>query len=332
MGALLPTPNLGDDQIMRVITGLRPCRRGGLRIEAERLGSKIVVHNYGQGGCGVTIGFGCAVLASDIVEQHAPRGAQVVVLGAGVVGLTTARELLGRGYRVRVIGREWLAETTSNIAGAIWLPTGLEPAPTADARAQFDRVQRLSLEQYSSIDRTRFGVQKLPVYEPDGAEHHAEYFRPGILEAPTTLDALPLAGPRRSGRVFWTEFVHTPRFLRELKSDIERAGGVCQRGTLTNVDDVRGLEEDVIVNSLALGSRTVFGDEAMFAAYGLLVLMKPQPLGYIVHDGYKYMFPREDALILGGCFRPDVWTLEPDERLAAEILAHHRAFFGLGDS
>ena len=66
------------------------------------------------------------------------------------------------------------------------------------------------------------------------------------------------------------------------------------------------------------------------SARGVLVHMKPQPLGYIVHDGYKYMFPRHDALVLGGCFDADVDDPTPPEHTVREILEHHRRFFARG--
>ena len=65
----LPPPDLSDSALLRVVSGIRPCRRGGVRIEADQLGSKPVVHNYGQGGCGVTISLGCAQLAADLVAS-----------------------------------------------------------------------------------------------------------------------------------------------------------------------------------------------------------------------------------------------------------------------
>ena len=67
----------------------------------------------------------------------------------------------------------------------------------------------------------------------------------------------------------------------------------------------------------------------MYPARGILVHMEPQDLGYAVHDGFKFIFPRDTALILGGCFDEDVWDDTPDMDIAAEILAHHRRFFGL---
>lgn len=323
----LPLPDLGDDQILRLACGLRPCRRGGLRIEAERLGGKTIVHNYGQGGCGVTIGFGCAVLAAEIVGQSAAPGEPVGVMGGGVIGLSVAAELLAAGHPVRLYAERWTAATTSNIAGALWLPTGIEIGDTPEHRARFDRLLTLSWGRFAAIDRVRYGVAELPVYEPDFAPHFPDYFRPGTIALPTPIESLPVGALPRGGRMFRTTFVHTPRFLTTLYDDILSAGGRFVTTRLRSLDDVRALPERVLVNCLALGSRDLFGDQAVYPAYGMLVHARPQPLGYIVHDGYKYMFPREDALVLGGCFIPDRWDTEPDEAIGREILEHHRRFF-----
>ena len=60
MGGKLPVPDLSDDMVLRVVAGIRPCRDGGLKLQPGKLGSRTVVHNYGHGGCGVTLSWGCA--------------------------------------------------------------------------------------------------------------------------------------------------------------------------------------------------------------------------------------------------------------------------------
>ena len=40
------------DRLFRITVCLRPFRAQGPRIEVERLGDKLVVHNYGHGGSG----------------------------------------------------------------------------------------------------------------------------------------------------------------------------------------------------------------------------------------------------------------------------------------
>lgn len=53
-------PRLGDAAILEHKVGLRP-GRPGVRLEAERTAhGKTIVHNYGHGGAGVTLSWGCA--------------------------------------------------------------------------------------------------------------------------------------------------------------------------------------------------------------------------------------------------------------------------------
>src|SRR5256885_7842798 len=40
------------NRIIREVVGLRPYRPEGFVVEAERLGNKLLVHNYGHGGAG----------------------------------------------------------------------------------------------------------------------------------------------------------------------------------------------------------------------------------------------------------------------------------------
>lgn len=330
----LATPDLSDENVLRFVGGVRPCRRGGLRIDSERLGtdagSKVLVHNYGHGGCGVSIGFGTADEAAALVDAHSSADEPVCVLGAGVVGLTTALRLLQRGRRVRIVAEKPGTETVSTVAGAVWLPTGIEFGDTPERVAWFHAILNRSVRALRGLDQ-RFGVEELPVFEPAGAPAYPEFFDNGTIEPPTALERLPIGAAEQAGRVYRTLFIHTPRFLRALIAEVEMMGGVFERRTIGRLKDIADLAEPVVVNCLAMGSRSLFDDGAVYPARGMLVLMKPQPLGYIAHDGYKYMFPREDALVLGGCFLEGDDRAEPDEAYCREILRHHRAFFGQDD-
>ncbi len=329
---MLPAPNLDQDQILRVVCGLRPCRHGGLRIEAETIDSigKTIVHNYGHGGSGITLGFGTALEASDLVDQYAEPGSAIGVLGSGVIGLTNARELLKRGYRVTVYADKAPAETTSLIAGALWLPLGVDFGETPMQIEQFQRVLHASYEIFQNIDRERFGVEQMPIYEPAYAAVDDRFFCNGTICHGEHLDHLPLAGPPRSGRVFRTDFIHTDLFLDALVAEVTALGGRFETRHFDSIEDLAELEESVLVNAMALGSKAIFGDEKLYPARGVLVHLKPQDLGYGVHDGFKYMFPRKSCLILGGCFMEDDWNDQPDEAIVREILGHHRRFFGQG--
>jgi D-amino-acid oxidase len=53
-------PELADAPVLGERVGLRPVRRGGPRIEAQRVAGGTIVHAYGHGGAGMTLSWGCA--------------------------------------------------------------------------------------------------------------------------------------------------------------------------------------------------------------------------------------------------------------------------------
>ena len=57
------------DRVIRTVSGLRPYRPSGFVVRSERIGNKTVVHNYGHGGAGVTISWGCADEVASLVAQ-----------------------------------------------------------------------------------------------------------------------------------------------------------------------------------------------------------------------------------------------------------------------
>lgn len=68
-------------------TGLRPYRNYGIRIEVEQIAGKVVVHNYGHGGAGVSLFFGSVKQAIEKFDSHCHRTnfkpASVTVIGSG---------------------------------------------------------------------------------------------------------------------------------------------------------------------------------------------------------------------------------------------------------
>lgn len=321
----LQAPNLSDNRILQVVSGLRPCRRGGLRLEAEILGSKTIIHNYGHGGSGITLSLGTAIAVADLVEDNAP----VAVLGAGVIGLTTARELANRGHKVTIYAKESGHDTVSVVAGALWLPVGIDIDHPEIGTQRLNQLLNLSHDAIQALDHNRYGIEPITVFEPAYAQSNDHYFDNGTIPTPTPLDRLPIPGPPRAGRSFESIFIHTPHYLDAILEDLADLGVQIVNRAFTNIDQLESLEETTLINCLALGSRTLFNDTAMYPARGILVHMEPQDLGYAVHDGFKFIFPRDTALILGGCFDEDVWDDTPDLDIAAEIIAHHRRFFGL---
>jgi len=58
-----------DLSIIRHGVGLRPYRKGGIRLEKERIGGMWVVHNYGHSGYGYQTSYGCAGRVLEMVAE-----------------------------------------------------------------------------------------------------------------------------------------------------------------------------------------------------------------------------------------------------------------------
>jgi D-amino-acid oxidase len=92
----LPPVKASWDRIIRTTVGLRPHRDAGFVVKADRLDDKLVVHNYGHGGAGMSLAWGTGLMAAELAADHPAR--QAAVIGCGSVGLTCARQLQRRGY------------------------------------------------------------------------------------------------------------------------------------------------------------------------------------------------------------------------------------------
>jgi len=112
---------VSPEREIRTVVGLRPYRPSGFVVKAEKLGEKLVIHNYGHGGAGITLSWGTSQLATALLPGMPVSS--VAVLGCGAVGLATARLLQDRGLPVTIYASELPPNTTSNIAGGECFPS-----------------------------------------------------------------------------------------------------------------------------------------------------------------------------------------------------------------
>lgn len=80
------------DKIVAVSAGVRTYREGGIRMEKEARDGKVFYHDYGHGGGGISLAYGCAkhVVNNLFLPQKISKDSPVAVLGSGIIGLTTA--------------------------------------------------------------------------------------------------------------------------------------------------------------------------------------------------------------------------------------------------
>jgi len=65
-------PAIATEDILSVYCGLRPAR-STVRVESERVApDRLLIHNYGHGGAGITLSWGCAAEVVELVAQMTP--------------------------------------------------------------------------------------------------------------------------------------------------------------------------------------------------------------------------------------------------------------------
>ena len=161
----LPPVRVDPSRIIRTVAGLRPYRASGFVVRCDPFGDKAVVHNYGHGGAGITLSWGSSRLATNLgLPGHSGR---VAVIGAGVMGLTTARLVQEAGFPVTIYTAALSPETTSNVAGGQISPFGhfSEDAVTPEWRAQFAAAMAYSWSRFQLMAGDKYGVRWLPTYE-----------------------------------------------------------------------------------------------------------------------------------------------------------------------
>ena len=327
---------VSNDRIIRTVVGLRPHRRSGFVVRTESIDGKTIVHNYGHGGGGITLSWGTAHLA---VEQALPANAKrMAVLGAGAVGLATARLLQEHGIQVTIYAKALPPETTSNIAGGQWFPFGVfsRSAATPQFLDQFVQAARFAYRRYQLMVGDYYGIRWMPNYMMGN-----EPMREGGLADPSSpiADLLPELRdlqkhehpfPYPYVRQFDTMFVLPSVYLESMLREFRIAGGSIVVREMHDVREILSLPEAVIVNCTGLGAKALFNDAELIPVKGQLTILLPQPeVDYATEpESDYYMFPRRDGILLGGTHEEGNWDLQPNREAESRIVAAHARIFG----
>jgi D-amino-acid oxidase len=336
--ALAPI-NASWDRIIRTTVGLRPHRPAGFNVSTEKLDAKTIIHNYGHGGAGHSLGWGTGLLAAELALLHGDRRAAVI--GCGTVGLTAARQLQRRGFDVTIYTKAVPPDTTSNMALAAFTPTsGListEVTPAWDT--QFKRAVDISYRQLQLLVGSDYGISWIDNFTttdtPSAAGRDRNVnaggantnFRGSDMSGLMPSDVEESVGrivlgpdehPFPSRYAIWRRQmrIEPSMYLDALVRDFLLFDGRLVIRAFDTPRDLMSLGESLIVNCSGLGARTLFGDETMTPVKGQLTVLIPQPE---VNYSCRAM-PRSDGIALGTTQERGVATLEPNDEARHRIV------------
>jgi D-amino-acid oxidase len=219
---------------------------------------------------------------------------EVLVLGAGVSGLTTAVCLAESGFDVRIRTRELPHGTTSCAAGAIWSPY-LVSHPNIDewGARTMEVLAKLAGDRGTGV-RMVTGTEagRSPVDPPGWATRVADYRQCGADE-----------------------------LLSYLAQRLTQAGGRIEVDPAASLDDAW-----IAVNCTGFGARDLVPDLAIEPVRGQLVVAENPGVEefFAEHTGEfsapTYFLPHGEHIVLGGSAEPGRIDMHPDLETSAAIV------------
>lgn len=305
-------------RLSRITVCTRPFRAAGPRIEAEAVGDKRLVHNYGHGGSGWSLSWGSAEAARELAMEGGTR--EVAVIGCGALGLTAALQILRAGAKVTIYAAERTPHTRSARATGVWSPdsrVAADSAVAADFPVRWEAMARRSwaehhafvgldgepvkfIDQYS-LRGTRGG--NAPV-GPEPTPGRVDFVRyearlQGLTPASRALGPDEHPFPVESARVFPQMTFNVAEYARQLTEAFLMEGGRIVQRTFHHPSELATLDEPVVVNCTGYGARALFGDESLVPVRGQIAWLTPQPeVTYALWYQSISMVPRADGIVI----------------------------------
>jgi D-amino-acid oxidase len=254
--------------------------------------------------------------------------ADVLVVGAGVIGLTTAICVAEAGLTVTVAAAEPPAQTTSAAAGALWGPhlVGMDDRISRWSAVTWARLAELAAPRLGAaglggIVRTARGIAATASASAEPPEYAA-----GTL---TRCEPADVPDGYAAAWQLSAPLIAMPAYLGYLAGRLGRAGGAtafgARFGTLADARDFAPRAR-VIVNCAGYGARDLVGDHELVAIRGQAVVVRnPGLRDFFVGSGASgwpltYLFPHEDVVVLGGTEEAGCDSREPDPATASHIV------------
>ncbi|WP_254125442.1 FAD-dependent oxidoreductase [Amycolatopsis sp. CA-230715] len=246
--------------------------------------------------------------------------ADVLVIGGGVIGLTTAVKLRESGLAADIWTAERAERTTSAVAGATWYPYRASPV---DRVLDWTRRSRDYFDAMAADPRTGVTIRE-----------SLQFWREPLTELPWWASAVPdvrlctgseLPPGFASGYRFTQPVVTMPVYLRYLTERFQRAGGSITTRTISSFAEPAAVAP-VVVNCTGLASRTLVHDPEVVPVRGQWVRVANPGVAQVIADfghpdGEAYLIPHRDSCILGGTGEEGEWDTTPDGETAAKLVA-----------
>ncbi len=245
----------------------------------------------------------------------------VLVIGAGVSGLTTAICLAEAGRDVTVAAAQQPPRVTSAAAGAIWGPHLVE---TGERVARWGGVTLARLTDLAADPATGVHLASGIAASASGWSDPFDWVT--ALDSALPCDPAELPAGFAAGWRLTAPVISMSVYLGYLLARLERAGAAVREAEFGSLDQAAGLTgAPVIVNCSGIGANRLVPDPDVTPVRGQAVVTENPGLSefFVGEDpgDVRYYFPHGDIAVLGGTEEAGDWSLEPDPATAERILS-----------
>jgi D-amino-acid oxidase len=244
----------------------------------------------------------------------------VLVIGAGVCGLTTGIRLAEAGLSVTIRTAAPPEETTSAAAGAVW---GLVRVGPADRVLEWGRTGLEVLTALAGEPGT--GVRMASGQEVSRSPLEPHYWTP-LLPGLRSSTPAELPDGFADGWHYTAPVATMPVYLAYLRARFERANGKLEVAPTRTLAELAGAAP-VVVNCSGAAARDLVPDPAVVAVRGQVVITANPGIEefFINRDPEPpwivYMFPHGEQILLGGTNDEGNWDETPKTHIAERIMA-----------
>ncbi|KAL1924735.1 uncharacterized protein VTP21DRAFT_4389 [Calcarisporiella thermophila] len=251
----------------------------------------------------------------------------VTVIGAGVVGLTTAILLLHHGHRVTLVSREFPGtlsiKYTSPWAGAHYRSL----AGNNDSRMQ--KWELISYRTFVELSKTApdAGVWLMPGVDLYDTPPRKPFWYEREIPGYQVLAREELPEGVAFGHTYDSLSINTSKYLAFLLKLFTTKGGATRRLEIGHLSEAVEEHTDVVVNCTGLGAKTLGGvsDSNVFPIRGQTVIVKsPHPVAKTITrigEHFTYVIPRDNGeVVLGGTHQAHDETATPVQSTTDAIL------------
>lgn len=337
---LIVTPDFSSEGILSYRAGIRPYRRGGIRLELEHFQDKLIIHDYGHGGSGISLSWGSARKSLSILQHELEKSfnnsKEIAVIGAGVIGLTTAYLLVQQGWNVHIYASCFPPHTTSDVAPGIWNRILVKSK-------KMDKMLQASYADFKRLAQSKNppfrGVTSLDIYTFKNNQHRSMDEMPsGTSAKGISLKASFEDGTEKDAMFYQTFLIDTRIYLADLYQHLEKAGVRLTQRQFESKQEMVNIPEKIIFNCTGMGAQKLFNDKEMVPIRGQLIDLKPQAgfdsmvAGPVQGEIDLYLIPLKDKIVLGGSYEMEVNSDQVDPAVCQQILENAEQFFNAKSS